>query len=157
MFSLFMKFSFHSFHDQQTCLDILNSMSEYSLSTGKIFNGAIKKNTFSFDYTLLYRDTSSSIHHTKKLPYCSISGTVTSTGSGTLIEGNVTIVKARVLIISIIFTLVLIPIALFLYSKDVSLKLMLYILPAYGLFFAVEFFRYYNYRNEAVEQFKKLF
>jgi hypothetical protein len=153
-----MKFSFQSAIDEKSCIRILANTFERPLETNKIFDGEMKGNTFRVNYTTFYMHKSGAIHETRKMPNCTLTGEIKDIGAGVLIEGSVTMVKVRLMIITIIFALVFIAVSGFFYYQKFPLKVLVYFfIPGYGLFFLNEFMRFQINKKEALEQFGKLF
>ncbi len=152
-----MNFTFQTSLNETACKEQLRSNFLKPLETGNFFDGELKEAVFRFNYTTSYSDSSGSMRTQKKLPNCSIAGEFKGIGSGTLVDGKVTLVKGRLGIVSILFAVVALGVFLFLYVQQLPLKMLLFLIPAYAYFFVMEFIRFQTHKKEALNQFKKLF
>ena len=155
-----MKFSFKTSLSKDLCLEVLKNVPSAILSTDKFFIGKVKGEQFEFSYALQYSDSVGSIHKTKTLPYCSISGKVNSdiNSEEILIQGSVGLVRMRTIIVSIIFAFVFICLETLLILKNGPfIRIGIFLLLGFGTFFYSELRRYFGTRKEALAEFEKLF
>lgn len=152
-----MKFQFTIPSDLATCRYKLSAMHEVRLSTGMQFEGKVADDKFSFNYLTKYTEREQYDKKMKKLPHCTLSGSMNSIGGNTEIKGKVTMVIDRLLILTVIFVLALGLVAWFLHSKNGPMRFLF--VPAAGMlvFYCSEFTRYLRYRKEALNQFQRIF
>ncbi|HVD97468.1 MAG TPA: hypothetical protein VNB90_04630 [Cytophagaceae bacterium] len=151
-----MKFSFSTKLSLSDCQHLMNNISTNVLETGKFFDGKLTENKFQYNYTIFTSDTSGNIRKPQKMPYCTVAGQINPTAQGCMIEGNVTVVKQRIRLLTTIFALATIGLYLFLYIQKLPLLFSFFLPLGYGAIMIADIARFLSSKKEAVTELQKI-